>query len=206
MSTYLNNHNGISKTFEQDVYNDTQKAEAKVQEICPDLTLKLMNEEQEGKKIDIQILSGEHHVVIGAIEVEVRYDSWNTHDFPYSTASLLAKKEKYGNLPYPAFFIGFNWLTKQDDRFSDETMLTNCYLTTINGYILQDKYVEKIRRKQQSRAVSGEKAYRIPVKSCIWGFDSVQPFIMNVVATDHKNRIDAQAKISKLEKKLREFQ
>ena len=161
----MHNYNGIAKTYDNDLYKATLPAEKKAKDICSRINFVFNNANQDGFKIDLGILNKSKTKKVAGLEIEVAVDSWKSHQFPYPTASILVKKEKYARLNYPAFFLRFN------------ASLSNAYVVILDETTLRKEYIEKIKRRFDSRAVDGEERYALPKGLCSWGLENVEKYI-----------------------------
>lgn len=165
------NFNNIIKPYDEELHDTHGRpAELKIQTLCPRFVrnkrLIWLNEKRDQKEIDYWILD-RHQCHIGSIEVERAMERrWRSHEFPYDTASVLVKKEKYAKLPGVTFFVCFNY------------SMSNLYAVVLNADNLKDEYVEKINVGKGSMATEGEIRYALPKELCIWGCNDLQDFIM----------------------------
>ena len=169
----MRNHNGVSKDFCEELWFATKYAESHTEYVLRGFNIRNNNLIDDSFEQDLDIMSSDDKEIVAKLEVEVRV-SWDSHQFPWPTGSVLTRKDKYINSDVPTFFIGYNKL------------LTNCYALELNAINLTPDRVAAIKPKHGSIAKEGETRYSIPQDSCHWGIHGLQRFLIKEIMKGRK--------------------
>ena len=156
---------GKSKIYDRVLAEETAPSEKEWIYIdCPHVLLTSYNEKKDEKGVDCYM--GIKEAPCGFTEVENRFKSWVSHEWPgWDTATVLGKKDKYSKLEAPCFFVGYN---KRG---------TNAYTVILDETTLVGNPKEYFR-SANSIAPEHDTRYEIPIEKCAWGINNIEPYIL----------------------------